>query len=163
MNLRPLVLACCLAALSCGRGSPAFAVVDNRHEAPAVVYRAWWSVTYFATPVPAGGESSANRVVTSTDYAYALLAPGWDPDAGAPPTTLVAVRTKDKLTVGRGATLHIAFSDETADGNCAAGLPLPQDVADLITKSVFPDEFSGISYDAATCTARPVGDAAGQN
>ena len=156
-----------LAALSCGTESPTFAVVDNAYPAPpdggsgpqAVVYRGWWSVTYFATPVPAGAESAENRVIPSTDYAYALLAPGWDPDSGAPPATLLPLRTNDRLSVGRGGTLHVVLSDATAAGNCAAGKPLPQDVADLITRSIFPDEFSGVAYDAATCRIHALDDA----
>jgi hypothetical protein len=152
---------------ACETGSPTYAVIDNQYPPPAtdggtgpqdVVYRGWWSVTYFAAPVPAGAESDPNRVVLGSDYAYAVLAPGWDPTSGSPPTTLLPMRTKEKLTVGRGGTLHITISDATADGNCAAGQPLPQDVVDLVTQSIFPGEFAGFTYDAATCTATRIDD-----
>ena len=56
-------------------------------------------------PVPAGAESDPNRVIPATDYAYALMAPGWDPTSDAPPKRLVAVRTKAQVSVARGDTL----------------------------------------------------------
>jgi hypothetical protein len=148
-------------AVGCDTGAATYAVVDDGYPAPAgdggtgpqdVIYRAWWSVTYFAAPLAAGAESDANRVIPATDYAYAVLAPGWDPTSGVPPTRLLPMRTKATLTVARGDTLHVVFSDATATGNCAAAQPLTQDEADLITKSIFPDEFAGATYDAATCT-----------
>ena len=152
---------------ACETGSPTYAVIDNAYPSPAddagagpqsVVYRGWWSVTYFATPVPAGGESDPNRVIPATDYAYVLLAPGWDPTSGSPPKTLLPMRTKSQVSVARGDTLHIVVSDEAAIGNCAAGQPLTQTEADLVTQSIFPAEFAGVTYDAATCTATPAAD-----
>jgi hypothetical protein len=156
------------APLACETGAATYAVLDNAYPAPAsdagstpqsVVYRGWWSVTYFATPVPAGAESDPNRVIPATDYAYALLAPDWDPTSGSPPTKLLALRTRNQLSAARGGTLHLVISDETALGNCAAGQPLRQDEADLITQSIFPAEFAGWVYDAATCTMTRTADA----
>ena len=116
-------------------------------------------MTYFATPVPAGAESNPNRVIPATDYAYALLAPNWDPASGSPPAKLLALRTKDRVSVVRGETLRIVVSDETVLGDCAAGQPLTQGEADLITQSIFPAEFAGWAYDAATCTMARAADA----
>jgi hypothetical protein len=162
---RALILLGALAAtaspFACGTGSPTYAVLDDAYSPPAsdgglgpqnVVYRGWWSVSYFGNPVSAGSESPPNRVVAATDYGYAVLAPDWDPTSGTRPTTLLPMRTKSRLAVARGDTLHVVI------GNCAAGQPLTQDEADLITTSIFPDEFSGTTYRAATCTAVPIGD-----
>jgi hypothetical protein len=94
------------------------------------------------------------RVVPAADYAYALLARGWDERSRAP-TTLIPVRTKTKLSVKRGATLTIALSAESLVGDCAAHEPLAQEEADFITERVFPGAFANQTYDAATCTTRP--------
>lgn len=56
-------------------------------------------------------------------------------------------------------TLHIPVSDASFAGNCAAGGVLTQSQADFITQIVFPDVFGGFTYDAATCTTTPLGDA----
>jgi hypothetical protein len=157
------------ATVACNGGDPTQAVVENRFPAPAdggggpqtVVYKTWWVVTLFPDPIAAGASSGVNRVVPSSDYAYALLAPAWDPASGAPPAALLPVRTKTPISVAEGEMLHIAISDATVDGDCAAGSPLAQDVADLVTKSIFPGEFAGMTYDAATCTATPTASDAG--
>jgi len=160
-------LAAFVTPFACETGAATYAVIDDAYPAPAddagagprnVVYRGWWTVTYFATPVTAGGESAANRVIPATDYAYVVLAPGWDPASGSPPATLLPMRTTDKVSVARGDTLHITISDATAIGNCAAGQPLTQDEADLVTRSIFPAEFAGVTYDARTCTSTPIAD-----
>jgi hypothetical protein len=159
--LRTLVL--CGAALLLGAASlvacetetPTSAVVDNGYPA-TVVYRAWWEVTYFADPVPGGTTSAEERSVPATNVAYAVLAPGWDPAGAAPPATFVALKSKTSLSSTRGETLHIAVSDQTFLGNCAAGQPLSQDDADFITQRIFPGVFAGATYDAKTCTLTPV-------
>jgi hypothetical protein len=149
-----ITLSACAGAFSaCSTSDPTQAVVDNGYPAlpdggdPAtqtVVYASWWSVTLFSTPVPAGAESDPARAVTSTDFAYAVLAPGWDPSS----TTA--------LHADRGDTLHIVVSDATVIGNCAAGKPLSQEDADFITQRIFPGLFSGVSYDAAKCVATTI-------
>jgi hypothetical protein len=98
------------------------------------------------------------RVVKGSDYAYALLAPGWDPESGSPPSALLPVRTISKLSVDRGDTLRIVISDATVLGNCATGTPLAQADADFITQRIFPGEFVGQHYDAASCTVSAVSD-----
>jgi hypothetical protein len=165
----PRAFAACLALpllalplAACETEDPTQAVVENGFPAPPdggngpqmVVYRAWWVVSPFADPVPAGMSSAVERVIPGDDYAYALLAPGWDPSS-SPPATLVAVRSKTKLSVARGDTLHIKVSDATFDGDCAAGSTLPPADADFITTHIFPGDFAG-AYDPATCTTKPV-------
>jgi hypothetical protein len=156
---------------ACETSDATQAVFDNEYpvsdagaSASVTLYRGWWSVAQLSEPVLAGAESDPLRVVQGSDYAYALLAPGWDPESGSPPATLLPVRTSAKLSVARGDTLRITISDATAVGNCAAGLPLSQADADFITQRIFPGEFAGQSYDAASCTASPIsaGGAGGQ-
>ncbi len=157
---------------ACNTSDPTQAVVDNGYPAtpdggdPAtqtVVYASWWSVTLFSTPVPAGAESDPARAITSTDVAYAVLAPGWDPSSTTAPTTLIPVKTATPLHAERGDTLHIVVSDATVVGNCAAGKPLSQDDADFITQRIFPGLFAGVTYDASTCVATPIpADAGGE-
>ncbi len=58
-----------------------------------------------------------------------------------------------------GGTLHIAVDDTDFAGDCAAGDPLTQEQADFIAQLVFPCLFSGLRYDAATCTVAAIPDA----
>lgn len=134
---------------ACDSPDPTFAVIDN--QAQMAVYEGWWSVTLFSVPVPAGAVGDPERAVTSTETAYALLAPAWDPTSGTPPTTLIPVMSAQELHAAHGDTLHIVVSDATMLGNCAAGKPLSQEQADIITQSIFPGPFTGKTYDAATC------------
>ena len=169
--MKPLVLFGALLSLTvsaCDTGDPTQAVVDNDYPPPdagagpqTVVYKTWWVTTLFPDPVSAGQSSDAERAVPAVDYAYAILAPGWDPTSSAPPATLLAVRSKVKLGAARGDTLHIAFSDAAFDGICGAGSSLSQDDADFITTRIFPGDFAGVHYDAATCAAVPVTDGDG--
>jgi hypothetical protein len=155
-------LALLLASLSsagCETSDATEAVLVNQYPVAAdgtastvAVYKAWWAVSLFADPVAAGQESDPVRVVPGTDYAYALLAPGWDPESGITPKQLLPIRSASKLSVRRGDTLRIEISDTTTVGNCAAAQPLSQEDADLITERIFPGEFSEVTYDAATCT-----------
>lgn len=148
----------------CETSDPTFAVIENRYAPPpdggdaalqTAVYQGWWSVTLFTTPVAAGTTSDPQRAITSTDFAYALLAPGWDPASGTTPTTLVPVKSSAALHVKRGDTLHIVVSDEATTGDCAAGKPLSQEDADFITQRIFPGLFANVTYDAATCISTP--------
>lgn len=153
-----LVLALALALLSCvGAGcdteDPTAVVVDNTY-ADAVVYRVWWKAVLFADPVLANESSAEQRGIPATDTAYALLAPGWDPASGAPPSRLLVFKSKEPLSVARGATLRITVADATFAGSCPAGSPLLQSDADFITQRIFPSDFTGATYDAATCTVR---------
>jgi len=152
-----------VALVDCDDPDPTFAVVDNAFPlvgggdaaAQTALGKVWWVVTLFPDPIAAGSSSDANRVIPASDYAYALLAPKWDPSSGTPPPTLIPVRTKDKVSVARGDTVHVVISDDTVIGDCAAGHPLSQDDADFITQRIFPGEFSNVTYDASTCTATP--------
>jgi hypothetical protein len=127
---------------------------------PLVLYRGYWENVLLTTPVMPGESSGPQPTVpTSDSSAYAVLAPGWDPDASARPATLVALESRAPFAVHLDDTVHIPVDDTTFAGNCAAGSPLTQAQADFITQIVFPDAFAGYRYDAVTCTATPIGDA----
>jgi hypothetical protein len=157
-----LTLTTALALLSgCETGTPTHALVENAYPPAAdggaladqlIVYRLWWTTTLFHRAIPPGQSSDEQRVVNDRDYAYALVARGWDPGASARPEQLSAMRSRDELSVERGATLQIRVSDQTFLGNCAADQPLSQADADFVTQRIFPGEFAGLSYDAASCT-----------
>ena len=158
-------IACALCVAACDTETPTSAVVDDAYPAipdggdPAsgvVVFKVWWQATAFLDPVAAGSESDVQRTVPTSDYAYAILAPGWDPASTTPPAVLIAVRSNDKLAVARGDTLHITVSDATFTGNCAAGKPLAQSDVDFITQSIFPGDFATVTYDAKSCVATPL-------
>ena len=169
---RALTLSTALAAAAaaatlagCDTEDPAQAVVESAYpELPdggdpatrVVVYKVWWAVTLFNEPVLPGASSLEQRAVPYKALAFALLAPGWDPESGEPPTTLVPVESRELLTVKLGETLRISVSDETFGGNCAAGQQLPQAEADFITQRIFPSAFAGTTYDARTCTTTPI-------
>ena len=155
----------CLLLTACETPDPTQAVFDNAYPASeagaagsVVLYKGWWSVAQLTEPVEAGAESDPVRIVKGTDFAYALLALGWDRESGAPPSILIPVRTRTELTAMRGDTLHIEISDATTLGNCAAGEPLAQTVADLVTQRIFSAEFENVTYDAATCMGAPISD-----
>lgn len=142
-----------LAALLLACDDPTMIVVDDAYPAGTNVDQVWWSETLVPDVIGPGGESPAYRTVPADDYAYAVL----DRDGA-----LLVVRSKTPLSATRGDTLHVIVSQDTFDGDCAAGTPLSQAVADEITQSIFPGEFAGAVYDAATCkTARPSGPDAG--
>jgi hypothetical protein len=157
-----LVVLALFSVAACDTEDATTAVVDDDYSAAdaVVVYKVWWSTALFSTPVVPGAESDSSRVVTDDATAYALLAPGWDPTSGAPPTYLVAVKSKATLSVARGDELHIRLSDSTMTGRCAAGGGLMQADADFITQRIFPGDFAGGTYDAKTCRFTPAADAA---
>jgi hypothetical protein len=145
---------------ACNTSDPTSALLLNEYPpnatsstASTTVYKGWWSVALFPDPVLAGQTSDPERAVPGTDYGYALLAPGWDPSSGTPPTGLIPVRSTEKLSVVRGNTLNFLVSDSRTLGNCAGGQALSQEEADFITQRIFPGEFANLNYDATTCTA----------
>ena len=163
-----------LALSACETEDPTYAIVDNDYPAIAdggapstqlTVYKVWWSSSLFGAPIAAGAESEQERVVTANEFAYALLAPGWDPASTTQPSVLVPVRTATSVLATRGETLHIHISDLTVIGRCDAtpSQPLAQEDADLITQRLFPGDFAAGTYDAKTCTWLPTTDAATQD
>lgn len=166
--MKPLFSALILIFLATGCETPdaTQAVFVNRYPAgevgapnTVVLSAGWWSVAELDAAVLPGAESDPVRIVKGTDYAYALLAIGWDPESGALPTRVIPVRSRAQLSAARGDTLRIEISDATTLGNCASGEPLSQADADFITQRIFPGPFSGLTYDAATCTTSAVSDA----
>jgi hypothetical protein len=163
LPLLPLLLSLSSVSISaCDTETPTQALIDNAYPPPPdgsagpapamVVYRAWWVTTYFPAPVAPASSSGELRSVPATDFAYAVLAPGWDPSSATRPTTFVLLKSKQRLSAARGETLHIVVSDATFAGSCDAHQPLPRGDADFIAASIFPAELSGFTYDAATCT-----------
>jgi hypothetical protein len=136
---------------------PDYATADDA-SAPAAtitVFKTWWVTTLFPSPVLPGAESETERTIPGTDFAYALIAPGWTADSGQPPARLVALKSAQTLTATEHHLLSITISDATFNGNCAAGSVLDGDDARLIVERIFPGEFAGLTYDPATCTATP--------
>jgi len=161
----PLAVA---ALAGCATADPTTAVVDNGYAAhdadpstDVTAYKAWWSVALFPEPVAAGQSSDPIRVVPGNDFAYALLAPGWDPATGSTPASLIPVQTTQRISVDRGETLHILLSDSTTIGNCASGRPLSTEEAAFIVDRIFPGDFAGVVYDPSTCVATPIAEDAG--
>lgn len=151
-------------ATACDTQEPTHAVVENAYPDVTdggdltpriVVYKVSWVATLFDEPVVPGSTSAELRSVPAFGVAVALLAPGWDPESGVVPTTLIAVKSKEVLEVKRGETLHITISDATFGGNCAAKQAFTQEEADFITERIFPGEFANRYYDAKTCTLTP--------
>jgi hypothetical protein len=120
------------------------------------VYKGWWTVAQFPEPVAAGQVSDPVRIVPGNDYAYALLAPGWDSAGSSPPTLLIPLRSAHELSVGRGELLTFVVSAETTVGDCRAGQPLTQADADYVTSRIFPGQFANLTYDAQNCTTTAV-------
>ncbi|MDP9151633.1 MAG: hypothetical protein M3O36_17060 [Myxococcota bacterium] len=163
-DARSFVPMALLGAVACETESPTTVVVDNDYSVvpdggnPATlmtVFKVWWVTSLMPDAVGPGGEGQSQRTVPNADFAYALIAPGWDPSSSTPPSRLFAARSAIKLSVARGDALHVHVADETFTGNCAAGKPLSQDDADFVTQRVFPGEFVGLAYDATTCSVAP--------
>lgn len=162
-------------SMGCSTAEPTSAVLSNEYpptngvsSADArPVYKGWWSVAQFPDPVPAGQVSEPVRIVQGSDYGYALLAPGWDATSGEPPTTLIPLRSAEKLSVGRGDLLSFVVSAQSTVGDCETSIPLSQEEADFITQRIFPGAFEGVVYDAVNCLTAPIvtgaGGAAGES
>jgi hypothetical protein len=116
------------------------------------VFKVWWSTSLLPDPVAPGKEGQTERTVANRNFAYAILAPGWDPSSSSPPARFLPLKSGGPLNVGRGDTLHVHVSDSTFVGDCAANKTLSQDDADFITQRIFPAEFTGKTYDAKSCT-----------
>jgi hypothetical protein len=163
-SLRALVICALIAPFATGCDTPSTnVIVDNDYPVSAtpalVVYRAFWQAVELRAPIAPGSSSDAETTVAaSPNTAYAVLAPGLDPTAGAPaPTSFVVLQSRQGFAVHWNSTLHIPVDDTTFAGNCAAGSVLSQEQADFITERVFACDFAGLHYDAATCTATGAG------
>lgn len=138
-------------------------VLENRYAASPnarVVYRAKWQSVTFADPIAPGAASEPqSALAASANTAYVVLAPGWDPASGSPPTSFIVLQSRTGYGLNLDDTLHIPVDDTTFTGNCAAGEPLSSAQADFITQRLFPDDFASFVYDAKTCTTTFIGDA----
>jgi hypothetical protein len=163
---------CFAVAICCAVGcddAPTTAVVENAYPAPAeagpaepvTVFQVWWVATLFPTPVAPGASSEIERTIPGSDFAYALLAPGWLPDAGTRPSRLIAVKSVAALSATAHELLTISLSDARFSGNCAAGSTLSEEDARLVVERIFPGDFAGLTYDPATCTTAAVPDGGG--
>ncbi len=167
---RLLALALAPLAIACGDTPHTTVVLENHYPtsaaSPLVIYDAFWhSVSFQGSPLSPGAaaepplvDGAAQLVVpTSGATAYAVLAPGWDPASTTPPTKLVVLQSRGQYALHLNGTLRIVVDDTSFAGDCAAGDPLPQAQADYITERVFPADFAGLQYDAATCTVSALG------
>ena len=159
------VLAALALAGGCNGAPQTWVSLDNAYPAsnasPAVVYRGWWQAVAFGGPIVPGGSSGLQPTVPASDNtAYAVLAPGWDPDTGTTPASFVVLQSRSGYAVHLGDILRIAVDDASFEGDCAAGSHLTQHQADVITQLVFPNVFAGLRYDAATCTTTSIVDGA---
>lgn len=139
-------------------------VFDNRYPAssaiPLVVYRAQWQAVWVDASIPPGSSSAGQiSVPASTNTAYVVLAPGWDPASSSVPASFVVMQSTGGFDLHLDTTLHIPIDDTTFTGNCASGSFLSQAQADFITQFIFPGDFASLRYDAATCTTTRIGDA----
>jgi hypothetical protein len=165
MKFTPVLLSIALGGpLGCDTENATTVVVDNDYPSipdggdamtEMTVFKVWWVTTLLPDAVRPGGEGQVQRTVPNTDYAYAVLAPGWDASSRTPPSKVLAARSVGRLALARGDTLHVHVSDGTFLGNCAAGTRLSQDDADFITRRIFPAEFAGVTYDAQHCATSP--------
>lgn len=152
---------------ACNPAPTTSVVFDNDYPATAkdapVVYLAYWQSVLFEGPVfPGASSAPQSTVAASPNTAYVVLAPGWDPEGGAPPSSFVLLQSRSGFGVGLGGTLHIPVDDSTFMGNCASASFLTQAQADFISQMVFAHVDAGadaevhstsFTYDAATCTA----------
>ncbi len=121
-----------------------------------VIYQAFWLDNSFTTPVAPGASAApVTSLFASSNTAYVLLAPGWDPSSATTPTSFIVLESVGGYELHYGATLTITVDDAAFIGNCAAGTFLPQAETDFITQNVFAQTFAGLHYDAATCTTAP--------
>ncbi len=164
MRSAALAAACC-ALVGAGCDTPSTSVVlDNDYPAygvaTLVVVQAAWENATFTDPLLPGQSSAPQATVAASENtAYVVVAPGWDPSSGAAPAALVVLQSRSGFALHWDQTLHIPVDDAHFTGNCAAGSPLTQAQADVVTGYVFPGLFASYTYDAATCTATPIGDA----
>jgi hypothetical protein len=146
-------------------GPPQTAVILDNDYAPStkfVIHDAWWQDASFSgQAIEPGASSSAENTVpaSANNTAYVLIAPGWDPDGGTAPTSFLLLQSRAGFAISLSEILHLPVDDEHFEGNCTAGSPLTQEQANFLTHVVFPGDFEGFAYDAATCTTIQRGDA----
>ncbi len=149
-----------LVALGCDSPSTTVTFEDD-YPAPSglVVWRAeWQSVWFDQALLPGQAADPQPALPASPNSAYVVLAPGWDPQSSAPPTSFVVLLSQNGFDQHLNDALHIPVDDAHFFGNCAAGSHLSQEQADFITQQIFRADFVGLHYDAATCTTTTVGD-----
>lgn len=147
------------ALLSSCDATPTTAVVENGLSVP--IFQVWWGTTLFSSPVAPGATSEPERTVPATDFAYALIAPGWSVEERDRPSALLALKSAAPLVAPAHHLLTIVVADDGFVGDCAAGRPLPEEDARFIVERIFPGEFAGTIYDSSTCVATPVAADAG--
>jgi len=158
-----LAIACVLAATDCDTPHTYVVFGNDYPTSPTnrlIVYRATWQAVTFQSPIAPGDSSDPqSTIAASENTAYVVLAPGWDPEGGAPPASFVVLQSRQGFAVHLNNTLRIPIDDATFSGNCAVGSFLPQAQADFITQFVFPNDFASLRYDATNCKTIPIGDA----
>ena len=98
-----------------------------------------WQAVSFRIPLAPGASSDPQSTVScSTNTAWVVLAPGWDPTSATPPASFVLLESRLGFAVDLGKTVHIPVDNQNFAGNCATGDPISQSDADFITQLVFP-------------------------
>ncbi len=150
------------ALVSSGCDTPSTTVTfDNDYPQASgdVVWRAQWQSVWFDQAILPGQSADPQPALpASPNSAYVVLAPGWDPEGSAPPTSFVVLLSINGFDQHPNDALHIPVDDAHFFGNCAAGSRLSQAQADFVTQQIFRADFVGLHYDAATCTTTTVGD-----
>ncbi len=141
-----VLIALCLS----GCDTPTTGVVLNAFTDDTEVSKVWWATTLFPDPLSPGETSAEQRLVPTSDTAYALL---------SRKGSLIAVTSNNPWQVARSETLRIELAPGTIAGDCSAGSTLTPEVAEVITRRVFPSEFIGKNYDPATCAVTEAADA----
>src|SRR5580693_2576252 len=99
------------ALLACGWDTPhTEVVIDNAYPSSTanVIYEAFWLDNAFTTPISPGTSSDPLvSVFASSNSAYVLLAPGWDPRSSAAPTSFVVLESEGEYGLDFDNTLSI--------------------------------------------------------
>jgi hypothetical protein len=153
-----------LFAVGCDQAPDTTVVIDNKYTpSPTnarVIYRGYWQAVLFPNAVTPGSSSDPQSTFpASANTAYAVLAPGWDPESSSPPSSFLVLQSRSEFEVHLNDTLHIPVDDTTFMGDCASGSLLTQAQADFITQLVFAEDFADLRYEAASCTTTTTGDA----
>jgi hypothetical protein len=124
---------------ACDGSDATYAAVTNQlGPGGPTVYKVWYRTTLFTEPVSPGNDSPVHVVAPGGGVAYALLAPGWDPDAGPPRSVLGGVT--GTIGADKGKVVRIEIAPDKLRTACSAGGQLARDEYDVLRERIFPGE-----------------------